>query len=114
MQDCKELVVLTVVTTIGSAEEARKLARAILDRRLAACVQIDAGITSHYRWKGELCEEPEIRLTIKTLPACEPAMQALFETAHPYEVPQFLSCVECASAAYVQWVRAEVQVPAGT
>jgi periplasmic divalent cation tolerance protein len=113
MQDCKELDVLTVATTIGSAQDAQKLAREILGRRLAACVQIDAGVISHYHWKGARCEEVELRLTIKTLPDCEGALQALFKTAHPYELPQFLAIVERASAAYAQWVREEVQVPAG-
>jgi periplasmic divalent cation tolerance protein len=111
MQDCKEFDVLTVVTTVGSTQDARKLAAEILDRRLAACVQIDPGVSSHYRWQGELREEPEVRLTMKTLPSCELPLQALFEAAHPYELPQFLAAVERASAAYAQWVRTEVQAP---
>jgi periplasmic divalent cation tolerance protein len=113
MRDCKELDVLTIVTTVGSAPQAQKLAREILRRRLAACVQIDAGVTSHYRWQGALCEEVELRLTIKTLPDCEAALQALFETEHPYQLPQFLTAVERASPPYAQWVRTEVQSPAG-
>jgi periplasmic divalent cation tolerance protein len=113
MQDCKEFDVLTVVTTVGSLPDAQKLAREIVERRLAACVQIDAGVTSHFRWKGESCEETEVRLTIKTLPACEAPLQALFATEHPYELPQFLAVVERASAAYAAWVHSEVQPPSG-
>jgi periplasmic divalent cation tolerance protein len=113
MQDCKEFDVLTVVTTVGSREDAQKLAAEILERRLAACVQIDPGVISHYRWQGELREEPEVRLTMKTLPACELPLQALFETRHPYDVPQFLAALERASRAYAQWVRTEVQTPTG-
>jgi periplasmic divalent cation tolerance protein len=113
MQDCKEFDVLTVVTTVGSAQDAQKLAGEILARRLAACVQVDAGVTSHYRWKGSLCEEPEVRLTIKTLPALEAPLQELFDTAHPYELPQFVCALERASAPYAQWVRSEVQRASG-
>jgi periplasmic divalent cation tolerance protein len=113
MQDCKEFDVLTVVTTVGSAQDAQKLASEILARHLAACVQVEAGITSHYRWQGRLCEEPEVRVTIKTLPACEAPLQELFETAHPYDLPQFVGSVEQASAAYAQWVRSEVQTGDG-
>jgi periplasmic divalent cation tolerance protein len=112
MQDCKEFDVLTVVTTVSSAQQAQTLAREIVARRLAACVQVEPGVTSHYRWQGAVCEEPEVRLTIKTLPACEAALQALLDSAHPYELPQFVCAVERASAAYAQWVRSEVQPPA--
>ena len=111
MQDCKEFDVLNVVTTVGSAQDAQKLAREILARRLAACVQIEAAITSCYRWQGRLCDEPEVRVTIKTLPECEAPLQALFETAHPYELPQFVGSIGRASVAYAQWVRSEVEAP---
>lgn len=113
MQDCKEFDILTVVTTVGSVQDAQKLAREVLARRLAACVQIETGITSHCRWQGRLCEEPEVRMAIKTLPACESPLQELFETAHPYELPQFVGSVERASAAYAQWVRSEVRTGEG-
>jgi periplasmic divalent cation tolerance protein len=113
MQDCKEFDVLTVFTTVGSVADAQRLACEIMDRRLAACMQLDTGVVSHYRWKGNLCEEPEVRLAIKTLPQCEASLQALFETAHPYELPQFLVAVERASADYARWVHAEVQLPPG-
>ncbi|MGZ5194559.1 MAG: divalent-cation tolerance protein CutA [Ramlibacter sp.] len=102
-----------MVTTVGSAQDAQKLAREILARHLGACVQIEPAVMSHYRWKGRLCEEPEVRLTIKTLPACEASLQELFETAHPYELPQFVGSLDRASAAYAQWVRSEVQTGAG-
>src|SRR6476660_8785053 len=68
MQDCKELNILSVTTTVSSLETAKTLAREILARKLAACVQLDQKVMSLYRWKGELCEEPEVRLVIKSLP----------------------------------------------
>ncbi|MEO8652596.1 MAG: divalent-cation tolerance protein CutA [Ramlibacter sp.] len=111
MQDPDELLVLSVTTTVGSLEAARALAKRILDEKRAACVQLDSAINSLYRWQGELHDEPEVRLVIKTLPACEEALRELFARHHPYEVPQFLSTAMRASAAYVQWVREQVVVP---
>ncbi|MDB5875236.1 MAG: periplasmic divalent cation tolerance protein-like protein [Ramlibacter sp.] len=113
MQDCKEPDIWSVTTTVSSLADAKALAREILSQRLAACVQIDPGLTSLYRWNGTLCEEPEVRLVIKSLPACEPALLALFASHHPYEVPQFLVAPMRASGAYGQWARAEMTVPPG-
>ena len=108
MQDCKERDILTVTTTVGSRAEADALGRAILERRLAACVQIQEGLTSLYRWQGKECADAEVRLTIKTLPGCEGGLQALFAEQHPYEVPQFLAVTMRASEAYHAWVRGEL------
>lgn len=108
MQDCKEQDILTVTTTVGSLDEARVLAHALVDQRLAACVQLEPIAASVYRWKGALCDEPEVRLSIKTLPRMEPALLAFFEQQHPYDLPQFLGARQCASAAYAQWVNSEI------
>ena len=111
MQDCSLPEVLSVTTTVGSLQAAQTLARKILEHKLAACVQLEGGLRSLYRWKGELCEEPEVRLVIKTLPGCERALQALFAQHHPYELPQFLTVPMNASAAYLAWACSEVVVP---
>lgn len=111
MQDCKELDILTVTTTLGSLDAAKALAGEILRQRLAACVQLEQGLTSLYHWKGELCEEAEVRLVIKSLPGCEAALQELFAKHHPYEVPQFLVATLRASQGYADWARAETRVP---
>ena len=108
MEQCIEGDILTVTTTVGSMDAAQALARDLLAARLAACVQCEAGVTSLYRWKGELCEEPEVRLVIKTLPACEPALQAFFAGHHPYDLPQFTAVAMRSSSTYLEWVRAEV------
>jgi periplasmic divalent cation tolerance protein len=105
--------ILTVTTTVASLEQARELARKLLDSRLAACVQLDGGLTSLYRWADRLCEDPEVRLVIKTVPECEPALQAFLAEHHPYDVPQFVATPGQGSAEYAQWVRGEVRVPAG-
>jgi periplasmic divalent cation tolerance protein len=109
--DGKAFDILTVTTTVGSLADGQRLARLLAERRLAACVQLEGGLTSFYRWQGRLCEDPEVRLVIKTLPECAGALQALFAEHHPYEVPQFLGCTMQASPAYAQWVRSEITVP---
>jgi periplasmic divalent cation tolerance protein len=111
MQDGKQHAILSITTTVGSRAAAQALARQILESRLAACVQLDQDITSLYYWKGKLCEEPEVRLVIKTLPGCEAALQTLFAKHHPYELPQFIAVRMSASEAYRQWADAEVLVP---
>ena len=111
MQDRKEIDILSVTTTVGSIDAAQALGLEILAQKLAACVQLDSGVTSLYQWQGKLCEEPEVRLVIKSLPGCEAALQALFDEHHPYEVPQFLVSHMKASRGYGEWVTAEVAVP---
>jgi periplasmic divalent cation tolerance protein len=106
-----ELEVLTVTTTVATRAAAEALAQLILHRKLAACVQIDAAVTSLYRWQGTLCHEPELRLVIKTLPGCERALQVLFAEHHPYELPQFVAVLGRASPDYARWVRDAVRPP---
>ncbi|HEX7890167.1 MAG TPA: divalent-cation tolerance protein CutA [Ramlibacter sp.] len=112
MEDCKDCDILAVTTTVGSLPDAQALARDILQQRLAACVQLEEGLTSFYRWQGQDREDPEVRLTIKTVPQCERALQALFRDKHPYDVPQFVAVTMRASEAYAAWVREEVTPPA--
>ena len=112
MEDAKTHRVLSLVTTVGAMADAQRLARLTLQRRLAACVQIESGLVSHYVWPGRPCEDEEIRLTIKTLPDRAPALQALFDQHHPYELPQFLSTVMDASDAYAAWVAEALAGPA--
>ena len=107
MAECSEVDVLTVTTTVGSMEDAARLARALVDARLAACVQVEPIAASFYRWEGKLCEEPEVRLTIKTAPPRLDAMQVFFRDHHPYDVPQFVVIPCRASGAYGGWVKSE-------
>lgn len=101
-------MILQIATTVPTREQGLALARAALAQRLAACVQVDAQpMTSVYRWEGQLCEEPEWRVSFKTVPACEPALRALVAAQHPYQVPQWLVTAAQASPAYADWVRAE-------
>lgn len=110
--DPQEHGILVVTTTVGSEADATALARAMVEQRLAACVQIDRDVTSLYRWKGDLCEDREARLVIKTTPAREAALRAFLAEHHPYELPQFVAMTAAASAEYARWVRDEVSASA--
>src|SRR5208283_2148322 len=93
-----------VLTTCGSLEEARSIAQALVERNLAACVNIVPQMESVYRWQGEIETATEFLLLIKTTEeACTRLRQALREL-HSYELPE---CIEIAiadgSAAYLQW-----------
>jgi periplasmic divalent cation tolerance protein len=97
-----------VVTTVGTPDDARRLAHAVLEQRLAACVQVEP-ITSYYRWQGVLHEESELRLVCKTLPATVPALLALLRAQHPYQLPQLVVQALAATQDYADWVRQETR-----
>ena len=99
-----------VLTTLGDEQQAEKFAAALVERRLAACVNIVGPIRSIYRWKGKIEREREFLLIIKT--AAEPAarLQTAFKELHPYELPERLEiAVEGGSEEYFAWVSGEVQ-----
>jgi len=100
---------IVVMSTCGSPEEAQKLARALIEGRLAACVNIVANTRSVYRWRGAVEEADEQLLIIKTRRDLLPAVRAEIERLHSYEVPEILalSVVE-GSAAYLEWLEQEL------
>jgi periplasmic divalent cation tolerance protein len=98
-----------VVTTIGSKDGAEQLAVQLVERRLAACVNIVGPIRSVYRWKEKIEREEEHLLLIKTTMERAAKLQAAIKELHPYELPE---CVELAieggSEAYLAWLAGEV------
>lgn len=98
-----------VLTNCGSIEEARKIARALVERKIAACVNIVPGIESIYRWKGEIESATEFMLLIKTVANALPSLHETLGELHSYEVPE---CVEIeisgGSAAYLKWIQESI------
>ncbi len=107
MQDGGQRDILVVTTTVGSEADAARLARELVARRLAACVQVDAGVRSFYRWQGQDCEALEWRLTLKTGLERADAVAAFLREHHPYELPQVVMVPARASGDYAAWVRSE-------
>jgi periplasmic divalent cation tolerance protein len=80
-----------VFVTASSLEEARNLARAILDQRLAACVNLIPGVESHYRWQGRLETAEEVMLVIKSSEEQFAALADVVRRRHSYECPEIVA-----------------------
>ncbi|MFP5227913.1 MAG: divalent-cation tolerance protein CutA [Acidobacteriota bacterium] len=101
-----------VLTTAGSREEAERIARLLVEERLAACVNLVPGLTSIYRWQGEIETASEILLVIKTRAASIAPLEAALRRVHSYEVPEFLVLTpEAGAKPYLDWLTAETAPP---
>lgn len=95
-------------TTVANSVDAERLAREIVEARLAVCVQIDGGIKSYYRWEGEVASAKECRLTIKFLAENTERIEAWLNQHHPYEVPEWITVtVDRIHPAYKKWAEAD-------
>jgi periplasmic divalent cation tolerance protein len=95
---------IAVVTTVASRDDARRLALALVDRRLAACAQITA-IESIYRWKGVVQEEPEFRVLFKTTEARYAEVAKAVRELHPYELPAIHAfAFQHVEPGYAAWI----------
>jgi periplasmic divalent cation tolerance protein len=97
-----------VLTTIGSETDALRLARTLVDERLAACVNVLPVMVSVYRWKGTVEQDKEQQVVIKTSSDRLPALETRLRQLHPYELPEFLVLDVEGGAAYQAWVRESV------
>jgi periplasmic divalent cation tolerance protein len=101
---------IVVFSTCQTDEEAERLARFLVDRRLAACVNVIPGVRSFYRWKGAVEDASERLLVIKSSRELFPALRAALETAHSYEIPEALALpVLDGSANYLNWLDESLQ-----
>jgi periplasmic divalent cation tolerance protein len=101
---------LVCLTTVADQETARKLAKRLLDRRAAACVQIEGPIESHYRWEGRDCCEIEYRLVIKTSVSRKEELREFLREIHPYDQPQILTLQSVdVDPGYSAWVREQTE-----
>lgn len=102
-----------IVFVTAPPDAAASLARALVDRRVAACVNAVPGLTSTYRWQGAVHTDPETLLLVKTTQGRLPALLEALHELHPYDVPEALTVVpDAAWAPYLAWLVAESR-PAG-
>jgi periplasmic divalent cation tolerance protein len=97
---------LIVFCTAPDAEVATLLARGVLERKLAACVNVIPGLRSLYWWQGELQDDSEVQLLIKTHRARFSEIEAFIKDNHPYEVPELIAVsIVAGSEPYLRWLR---------
>jgi periplasmic divalent cation tolerance protein len=96
---------LLVLTTVARVEDAESIARELVERRLAACVNILPPVTSVYRWRGEVTRESEHLLLIKTQADRFETLRERLVEIHPYETPEVIALpVAAGHPAYLQWI----------
>jgi periplasmic divalent cation tolerance protein len=99
---------IQVFTSTARRDEAQRIAREVVERRLAACVQVLGPVSSTYRWKGVIETSDEWLCLIKTRQALFNELKAAIREVHPYEVPEILAVpVEAGSGTYLAWLEAE-------
>jgi periplasmic divalent cation tolerance protein len=97
---------ILVLVTCGSEEEALKIAKALVEEHLGACVNLVSPIRSIYRWEGEVWDEKEWLLIIKTQKHRFEALERKVKSLHSYSVPEIISLpITEGSSAYLNWIR---------
>lgn len=97
--------ILLVFVTVGNGDEAATIARTLVEEKLVACVNIISRIRSLYWWKGEVCDDSEFLLLMKTTKAGYEDLERRIRLLHNYEVPEIVAIsVEQGLPDYLQWV----------
>jgi len=103
---------LLVLTNLPDREAALVLASALIEQRVAACVNVLGACRSVYRWEGRVESAEETPLLIKTTDAAYPALERAILALHPYELPEIIAVpIRCGLPAYLEWVAAETRNP---
>lgn len=101
---------LIVLVTAPGNDEAATMASALVQERLAACVNILPGVRSFYRWEGKVQDDPEVMMVIKTRRTLISKLEAHIKELHPYDVPEFVAMdIAHGSAEYLGWLAASTQ-----
>jgi periplasmic divalent cation tolerance protein len=101
-----------VLSTAGSLDEAERIASALVEQHLAACVNLIPQIKSIYRWQGQMEEASEVLLIIKTTAPCLDALESTLRSLHSYTIPEFLVLdLASGSPAYLNWILESVESP---
>jgi periplasmic divalent cation tolerance protein len=98
------------LSTAPDAEQAERIARALVDERLIACANLVPGLTSIYRWQGAVQADAEVLLVMKTRRALVPRLKERLPALHPYEVPELVvTALVDGLDPYCRWVRDETE-----
>ncbi len=100
---------LVILCTAPNSDIGAMLARGLVEKQLAACVNLIAGVRSFYRWKGQVEDDGEVQLVVKTRASRFDDVRAWIEENHPYDTPEILALpVTAGSDAYLAWIGDEV------
>jgi len=103
--------VIQVSTTLQSRDDAQSIAQALVERRLAACVQVAGPIASTYRWQDKVEHAEEWLCLIKTCAGCLEEIERAISRLHPYEVPEIVvTPIQGGSAAYLSWIADQIDL----
>ncbi len=101
---------IQVMTTTESKEDAEKIARTLVEEKLAGCIQILGPLVSTYRWEGAVEQGEEWLCSIKTSKELFPAVETAIKELHPYEVPEIIALpIVVGSAEYLGWLGGQLR-----
>ena len=101
---------IQIVTTVESENDAKKIAELLVDRRLAACVQIAGPVMSRFWWDGKIDTAEEYQVIIKSRNDLFPEVESVITDAHPYDVPEILAIpILAAGKGYLNWLSEELK-----
>ena len=101
---------IQVFITVNDRSKAKKIAETLLEKRLAGCVQVNGPLSSLYRWEGNIVEDQEWLLIIKSSKKLFPELEKEVMRIHPYEVPEILALpVSGGNEAYLKWLKKELK-----
>lgn len=108
------MAALVVLTTVGTEEEANAIARELVCRRHAACVNVVSGVKSTYRWQEKVCRDSEYLLVVKTLAEEYGAVEKTIREHHSYELPEILAFeAKQGEANFLAWIAASLDKSKG-
>ena len=101
---------MIVLSTVGKPEDADRIARELVERGLAACVNVVPGVVSYYRWKGKLERDEERLLVIKTTAGRFKRLRDALVSLHPYELPEVIALmIDGGHKPYLEWLDGSVE-----
>jgi len=101
---------ILVYTTFDEKEDALKLARLLLEKKLIACAHVDSAVDAIYRWKGKIEQTKEYRLVLKSSSRLWKELEETIQTMHPYEIPEIVAISATkVSDPYQKWLTGELR-----
>lgn len=103
------MTAMVMITTVGDEEQGEVIARELVGRRQAACVNMVPGVKSFYRWQGEICADTELLLVIKTVASQVEGVTKTIQELHSYDLPEILAFeISAGEPGFLQWIAGSI------